>query len=86
MANTALEGTVYKTSFLSSCNIKIYVHKATSEHQHRTPMGTEERRGAAYTSREVSCCPSPKAATSSCTINCRVTELSPTSPRSDLNP
>ena len=33
MAKTALEGTVYETSFSSSCNLKIYVHKATSEYQ-----------------------------------------------------
>lgn len=47
MANTALEGTVYRTSFLSSCNIKIYVHKpqvgTSTEHPRGQRSGASRR-------------------------------------------
>lgn len=87
MAKTALEGTVYETSFSSSCNLKIYVHKATSEYQPKNIHRDMSRWGATHTPSptKMSCRPSPKAASFSHT-NCRATELSPTKPQSDLNP
>lgn len=48
MAKTALEGTVYEMSFSSSCNLKIYVHRATSKYQPENTHRDTSRWGNAH--------------------------------------